>query len=142
MTYLIFVLAAIALLAGFIVLTWYEGRRSSRVLHHHRSRLDSVVSRALFITKHVDLAAYLRDEARRLAENGGHIALHLTLRAVRSVERLLTRLVRHLRSRAETDREPRETMRDFVKTLSHLKGQLETTRPVREAQLSKISRLG
>ena len=143
MPQLIFVLVALALLAGFVALTWVENRRGARVLAHHRARLDSHVSRVQFIAQHVDLAFFLREELSRLAHESGHLLAHLSLRFVRALERLLTRLVRHLRSQREITMPPRETMRDFVKTLSDLKGELNTTRPVREADaFTEISQIG
>jgi len=44
--------------------------------------------------------------------------------AVRAVERLLTRVVRYLRTRQAVDAQPRGTTREFVQQLSEFKGQL------------------
>ena len=129
MTYLISIGITLALLAGFVVLTGYETRRGVRVLGAQRSNLDRHVERLVFIFDHVDLSAFLRDEIRRLISRLGHDLAHLSLQVVRSTERLLTRLVRHLRSRNAVDPAPRESTREFVKTLSDFKGRLKATHP-------------
>lgn len=76
--------------------------------------------------------AFVREEVRRLAARISHDLAHLSLQAVRTTERLLTRLVRHLRSRHTIDTidtVPRENVREFVKTLSDFKSQLKGTHP-------------
>lgn len=129
MTHVVFLLLALALLAGFLILSWYETQRGVRVLASSRARLDRSIARIEFILTHVDFAMFLRDELRRLLESAGHRVAQLSLELVRAVERLLTRLVRHFRTRSAADQAPRESVREFVKTLSDFKGQLETTRP-------------
>ncbi len=132
MANLVLILVTLALLCGFIALTWYEDRRSTRVFAAQRARLDARVSRLEFIIEHVDLSAFLRDEVRRIAARVGHDIAHLSLQAVRFTERLLTRLVRHLRVHEEIDLTPRESARPFVKTLSEFKDRLKAAQP--EAQ--------
>lgn len=127
--YLIFILVTSALLGGFFVLTAYEARRSVRLFSSQRARLDRNVERVEFVLGHVDLGAFLRDEVRRLISRGGHGLAHLSLQAVRATERFLTRLVRRLRSRQEETIAPRESTREFVKTLSDFKNNLKETRP-------------
>ncbi len=129
MAYLIFILSTFALLVGFFVLSGYEARRGVRVFAPERARLDENVERAEFILAHVDLAAFLREECHRLAGRIAHDVAHLSLQTVRSVERFLTRLVRRLRVQRAIDSEPRESTREFVKTLSDFKGHLEITHP-------------
>lgn len=129
MAYLIFILASLALLAGFFALTWYEERRGARVCADVREDLDRRVARVEFILAHVDLAAFARDEVRRAASRIGHDVVHLSLQAVRAVERLLTRLIRYFHTRHAVDVAPRETARPFVKTLSDFKDRLKATRP-------------
>ncbi|MFZ3043974.1 MAG: BREX system ATP-binding domain-containing protein [Minisyncoccia bacterium] len=129
MAYLIFLLATLILLAGFFVLTQSETRRGMRFFEPQRARLDRNVERAEFILQHVDLGAFLRDELRRLAARVSHDVAHLSLQAVRATERLLTRLVMHLRSRHTVDTAPRENVREFVKTLSDFKSGLKATHP-------------
>lgn len=129
MAHLILVIAAVALLAGFFALTRYEARRGIRFYAPQRERLDQSVERIEFILAHVDLGEFLRSEIRHLVSRIGHDAAHLSLLAVRFVERLLTRLVRRLRADPEVDTAPRETAREFVKTLSDFKDNLKATHP-------------
>ena len=129
MGHLVFILASLALLWGFVALMGYEARRGIRVFAGQRDRLDRNVERAEFILRHVDFGAFAREEMRRIAERVSHDAAHLSLQAVRAAERLLTRLVRHLRSRRADDVAPRENARAFVKTLSDFKGQLKASHP-------------
>jgi hypothetical protein len=124
---LIFILISLALLIGFFALTSYEARRGSRVYAGGRARLDASIERAEFILTHVNLGVFLRDEIRHLAGRMGHDLIHTTLVVVRAVERLLTRLVRRLRTHPEVDTAPRETAREFVKVLSEFKDNLKAT---------------
>lgn len=126
MGYAIFILIALALLAGFLVLTEYEMRRGTRVFARERDLLDAKVARVEFILEHVDLWAFAREEFLRLAHRFGHDIARLSLEAVRAIERLLTRLVRRLRPHWHLDEAPRETTaRPFVKTLSDFKDRLK-----------------
>ncbi len=130
MAYLIFLLFTIALLGGFLAVTALETRRGVRVFPQQRARLDREAERAAFIIAHVDFASYLREESRRLIERMSHDLVHLSLQTVRAAERILTRLVRRLRTReGSTLDAPRESAREFVKTLADFKGHLEATRP-------------
>jgi len=78
-----------------------------------------------FILENVDLGAFLRDEVRNAANRIGHAIANLSLQAVRATERLLTRVVRYLRVRHEVSAAPRESTREFVKTLSDFKENLK-----------------
>lgn len=129
MGYLAFLLVTLLALAGFFVLVEYEARRGVRVLAAKRAALDGIVDRAVFIWSHVDLVAFGREELRALLNRGSHTVAHLILRAVRLLERLLTRIVRHLRSTAVESEAPRETAREFVRTLSDFKETLGENRP-------------
>ena len=129
MTYLISIFATIALLGGFVMLTSYEARRGVRLFAAPRARLDRNIERIEFVLENVDLGAFLRDEIRRFISRLGHDLAHLSLQVVRATERLLTRLVRYLRSRHAVDTVPRESTREFVKTLSDFKGRLKATHP-------------
>jgi len=126
---LVFILVALALLAGFFALTNYETRRGARFYEEQRSRLDRAIEHMVFISEHVNLAEFLRDEVRHLAGRIGHDTVHVSLVAVRAVERVLTNLVRRLRTHPEVDTAPRETAREFVKTLSDFKDNLKATHP-------------
>jgi len=127
--YLIFILISIALLIGFFVLTWYENKQGVRYLAPRRERLDKQVGRIEFILAHVDFNAFAREELRRFVTQTGHTIAHLTLQAVRAAERLLTRLVRHLRIHHEVEVKPAGETREFVKTLSDFKDRLKDTMP-------------
>lgn len=129
MAHLAFVLAALALLAGFFALARYEARRGTRILAPTRERLDRTAARAEFILTHVDFVAFAREEARRAMHRVWHDLAHVSLRAVRAVERLLTRLVKHLRVAHGVTAAPRESARPFVQTLSDFKDQLKSARP-------------
>lgn len=126
---LLFLIAAIILFAGFFWLTWFEDRRGERFLAPLRVRIDESAERAKFLLEHVDFASFLREELSRLAHKLGHFFAHITLQAVRSVERLLTRLVRYLRARHEEIAPPRENVREFVRTLSDFKDGLKAAHP-------------
>ncbi|MCR4275989.1 MAG: hypothetical protein NUV90_01255 [Candidatus Parcubacteria bacterium] len=133
MGYLVFILIMFALLGGFFVLTNYEARRGVRVFAAHRVRLDHSIERVEFILQHVDFGSFLRTEVRHLIARASHDIAHLSLQAVRATERLLTRLVMHLRSKHAVDTAPLGNVREFVKTLSDFKGGLKATHPeVRE----------
>lgn len=129
MTYLFLILAALALLAGFLALTRYEAKRGARFFASLRTRLDRGIEHVEFILTHVDLGAFLRDEIRGFARRLAHDGAHFSLQAVRAIERFLTSLVRHFRMRQAVDAPPRESARTFVKTLSDFKVHLKTVRP-------------
>jgi hypothetical protein len=130
MTPLILIFAAIVLLAGFLLLTRYEAARGARLFAPLRERLDGEVERALFVAHHVDFNAFVYAELRALAIHVGHFIAHVTLQAVRAVERLLTQAVRYLRHRVATDAGPaRETSRPFVQALDDFKEELKQNRP-------------
>lgn len=137
MANLIFILVTLALLVGFFMLTGYEARRGVRFYAPLRARLDGTVARIEFIVTHVNFGEFIRDELRHLAGRIGHDVAHLSLLVVRAVERLLTRLVRHLRTHPEVDTAPRETAREFVKTLSDFKDGLKATHPDISAPTSR-----
>lgn len=129
MVYLIFILLTLALLGGFFILTSHETVQGLRYYASLRERLDHHVSHIEFILNHVNLAAFVRDEVRHIAERIGHDSVHLSLIVVRAMERTLTRLVRYLRTRQAATVVPRESARAFVKTLADFKGSLKATHP-------------
>ncbi|MCX6790084.1 MAG: hypothetical protein NTV60_00985 [Candidatus Kaiserbacteria bacterium] len=129
MIYLVLVVGTLLLLVGFIVLTEYERAHTVRFFAHEREQLDAFVKRIEFIIENVDLAAFMRDEVHHATNSIGHFFAHLSLQAVRAIERLLTRLVRYLRIQNEESTSPRENAREFVKTLSDFKDNLHATHP-------------
>ncbi len=133
---LIFILITLAFLIGFFSLTSYEAHRGTRFFTPQRVRLDHAVKHIQFILSHVDLGAFLRDEVRRIVAWISHAIVYLSLQAVRTIERLLTRIVRYLRSKHTADIAPRENVREFVKILSDFKGKLKATHP--EPELPKV----
>lgn len=126
---LIFILTALTLFVGFFALTRYEARRGVRFYAQYRDRLDRFAERTEFIVENVNLGEFLRDEIRHFVGRIGHAAVHFSLVVVRAVERILTNLVRRLRTHPAIDEAPRETAREFVKTLSDFKGSLNATHP-------------
>ncbi|MCX6786533.1 MAG: hypothetical protein NTU85_01785 [Candidatus Kaiserbacteria bacterium] len=129
MAYLIFILVSLALLIGFFILSDHEGRHGTRFFARERVRLDEQVERAEFILTNVNLGSFLRGEIRSVIQRITHDVAHLSLQAVRTVERLLTRIVRYLRTQRAIDTVPRENAREFVKTLSDFKDQLKESPP-------------
>jgi len=127
--YLIFIIVSLALLIGFFALTQYEEQHGMRFFAARRERFDRKVARVEFILEHVDLAAFLREEMRRAASLTSHAVVNISLQIVRAVERLLTRLVRYLRTKHAVEVAPRESSRPFVQTLSDFKDRLKATRP-------------
>ena len=126
---LLFILTTFVLLFGFFVLSSYEERRGARFFGGLRTRFDKDVRRVEFILAHVDLGAFALEEMQRILARLGHDIAHFSLRAVRFIERLLTRAVRHFRTERAVDAMPRESARGYVKTLSDFKGRLKATHP-------------
>lgn len=129
MWYLIFILITLAFLAGFLALANREAHSGVRLYADYRSRFDKDVERIEFILAHIDLGAFLHGEIRHLASRIGHNVVHFSLLAVRAVERLLTRVIRHQHAKKEVDAIPVESAREYVKTLSEFKEQLDATHP-------------
>jgi len=126
---LFFLLGTFVLLGGFLGLSSYETRQGTRVWAGKRAHFDTQVERAEFILTHIDLAAFLREEFQHIAKRVAHDIAHFSLQAVRTIERFLTRLVRHLRMERTIDATPHENAREFIKTLSDFKTQLNETPP-------------
>ncbi len=126
---LIFILVSLAILVGFFIVTVYEMRSGMRFFEAERVRFDSAVARTQFVIENVNLGEFARDEVHHLIGRIGHAVVYVSLLAVRSIERLLTRIVRHLRTKPTIDTAPRETAREFVKTLSDFKDNLKATHP-------------
>jgi hypothetical protein len=125
MGHLLFILISTFLLVGFVVLTEYEANRGVRLFATRRERLDEMVARLMYIISHIDFAAFMREEVARAIARVGHDIAHLSLRIVRAVERLLTRVVRYLRVRHSPREASKEQAREFVKTLSDFKENLK-----------------
>jgi hypothetical protein len=127
---LIVLLIALVLLAAFFALTSYETSRGTRLFGGVRGRFDGKVEHALFIYEHVDLNAFVHDEAQAFLLRLSHFLAHFSLQSVRFVERELTRAVRYLRARVASEIAPaRPTERPFVQALGDFKEELKQTRP-------------
>ncbi|MDO8407718.1 MAG: hypothetical protein Q7S95_00570 [bacterium] len=125
-----FILISLGLVVGYSGLLTLESRRGARFFASHRARLDQAVEQGTFIVTHVDFASFAREEAMRFAHRLTHDLAHLSLTSVRILERLLTRLVRHLRAKnTNAYTTPQESTRPFVRTLSEFKGHIKATRP-------------
>lgn len=124
------ILISLALIIAFLAVTDYEAQKGRRFFARERERLDQGVERVLSVVTHVDFGALIREEVRRLLGRVSHDIAHISLQLVRATERLLTRLVRSLRSRyASHSTLDRSSAREFVKTLSDFKAKLKETRP-------------
>lgn len=129
MGYLIAIIVAIGLLLGFVALSDYETRRGARFFAQSRALLDRRVEQIGFIVTHVDFGSFVRSETLRIGGIIGHDIVHFSLQTVRITERLLTRLVRYFRTKHAVDTTPRESTREFVRTLANFKGDLKSTHP-------------
>lgn len=123
------ILAALLLLLAYAGLLVVEARQGVRYFARYRERLDEAARQARFIARHVDFGSFVREETVRAARYLAHESAHLALQAVRSVERLLTRLVRRLRLHPEAPLPPGESARQFVRALSDFRIELSTSRP-------------
>ncbi len=99
MTHLLFTFISIFLFAAFMLLTAQESRKGVRVLAGVRAKLDQRVSQAAFLFQHVDWSGFLAHLLKSSAEHLLHELAHGALIAVRTLERLLTRMVKYLRER-------------------------------------------
>jgi len=115
-------------MAGLFALTGYEAVHNVLLFGPERRRLDSAVDRMEFIFAHVDFKSFVKEVSRSVASRIAHDVAHFSLLAVRATERFLTRIVRHLRTDPASV-QPKESTREFVKTLSDFKDQLKATPP-------------
>jgi hypothetical protein len=99
MTYLLLIIASIALFAGFFGVTVVEARTGTRYFAGVRAKLDKRVARTSFIIKHVDWLEFFTHLVQSFIERVLHDLAHWTLIAVRFLERELTNVVRYLRDR-------------------------------------------
>lgn len=101
MPYLISILIAGLLFFGFLLLTYYEARRGTRLFAGSRYKLDKKVGRMVFLLEHVDWGAFTAHVTKTSLNTLAHDIAHGTLIAVRTVERFLTRAVYSLRRRRD-----------------------------------------
>ncbi|MDO8624079.1 MAG: hypothetical protein Q7R54_01865 [bacterium] len=126
---LVLVGLSILLFVGFLLLTRYEVAHGMRLLATRRMAFDARATHLTFALTHIDFESFLREQVHILSARIAHDIAHLSLITVRVVERLLTRLVKHLRARHGIVAASTATPRAFVKTMSDFKQQLASTRP-------------
>ena len=98
MAYIIAIAIALGLFFGFLLLTRLETSRGARFFGRARAKLDERVGKAAFVVSHVDWSAFTGHLVRTVTARIAHDVAHASLIIVRIVERLLTRMVKYLRS--------------------------------------------
>jgi len=122
MAYLIAIASALALFIGFLLLTRFERARGVRFLEGLRNTVDEKTDKALFVATHVDWSAFLSHFFRTLVARIAHDIAHASLIVVRVLERLLTRIVKYLRStRPQTPSIPEKPRFDMRESLSQFR---------------------
>ncbi len=99
MTYLLLIIASLALFAGFFGVTVVEARTGTRYFAPARAKLDKRVSRIAFVIKHVNWLEFFSHLVQSFIERVLHDIAHWSLIVVRFLERELTNVVRYLRDR-------------------------------------------
>ena len=99
MSNLIFIVSSLILLLGFLLLVYVEARTGKRLLSGIRTALDKKVARASFIRRHIDWAGFTAHVFTQSLERVAHDVIHSILLLVRTIERLLTSIIRTLRER-------------------------------------------
>jgi len=140
MRYLIAILITVLLFAGFMALTSIERRRGTRYFEGERADLDRTVRRAAFVFEHVDFGSFLRHLVVSTLETLAHEIAHLTLLAVRFLERSLTRAVKNLRGRRAVPSEAASVPASaFVTTIATFKHRLRTERKENQAAAEALA---
>lgn len=119
MVALILVLSSIVLFVGFLFLTRFEERRGMRYVPNTREALDAQVNTVSTQVLNTNLSEATAAFLRRLGHRLLHDVAHISLLAVRWVERTLTRAVRSLRAK-RAEQAPSAfvaTMTDFKRDL-------------------------
>ncbi len=134
MAYLVFLLIALVLFVGFVVLTRQETRRGSRYFAAERMQFDADTERFITVFAHADFPTFVKSIVRALIARIAHDAAHGSLIVVRFLERLLTRAVRTLRIHhasvsVSTTASPSS---DFVTAMKDLKQELRNGRKIEE----------
>jgi hypothetical protein len=136
MSYLIFILVALVLFAGFLLVTAHESRRGKRYAAETRASLDAAVDEFTYALSHTDVPTYVKSLVHALVARIAHDAAHAGLLLVRFLERLLTKAVRALRAErvhlieAEKAREASA----FVTQMKDFKDELRSARAEEPAQ--------
>lgn len=129
MPYLISILIATLVFFGFLLLTYYESRRGVRFFATARYRLDKRAARAQFLFEHVDWGAFTAHLTKTSLNTVAHDIAHVTLIAVRAVERFLTRAVSALRRNRERDALPSAGASRLQSGMAYLKQNLRPRGP-------------
>ncbi len=129
MPYLIAVVLSVALFGGFLALLAWEQKRGMRLVAIRRAAFDTRVEQVTLVLTHSDLVPSLETEVRAFGQWFIHEVAHFSLMVVREVERVLTRLVKYLRTRqsAAPVAPLGEPTRAFVKTLRGFKAELRAS---------------
>lgn len=99
MSYLIPIGITAFLLVGFVIFLYVEKKVGKRLFAPLRTRTDSNVSRASFMFSHIDWGGFFGHLAKLSLERVAHDLVHGVLLAVRTVERVLTGMIKTLRER-------------------------------------------
>lgn len=116
---LILVLSSVVLFSGFLLLTRLEERRGIRYFSNARHALDVQVSTIHARVRTTDFGESIALFLRRTGHKVLHDVAHISLLAVRWVERTLTRAVRSLRAKR-----PQQAPSAFVATMTDFKRDL------------------
>jgi hypothetical protein len=129
MLYFFLLLGSLFLFFGFVGLTLVEAKTGVRIFSVLRTRFDHTSSRILYVCTHVDLAAFFFRVSSDAFSASVHAITHASLTLVRTLERTLTRAVRHIRAKNghAPVLPPKETSR-FVRTISYFKQTLRRSR--------------
>lgn len=126
MAYIIAILLSLTLLGAFLALTHYETTHGVRFFGTIRGRFDKKVARAAFIINHVDWPALISHMTKTVLARIAHDIAHTTLIIVRILERVLTRVVKSLRTRRESVDVVRDHKRfDLRASLAQFRSTLE-----------------
>lgn len=137
MAYLVLFVLALVLFFGFLGLTALEGRRGTRFFAPARATFDAKVARVEAALQHVDFSAFAWHLTKDVSGRVVHDVAHVTLIIVRSLERLLTRIVRYMRGKV-APAVPVEGKRSaFVETISYFKKTLRRSKQTPAAEVKE-----
>lgn len=128
-------IAALVLFFGFLLLTGVEKKRGTRFFSRSRAKLDAKVARVDEALRHVDFSAFVWHLAKDIVGRIVHDIAHVSLIVVRSLERLLTRIVRYMRGKVVAQTPTTETRASaFVETVTYVKKTLRRSKQAPEAE--------
>ena len=129
---LILILVAITLFILWIALVRFEVRRGRRFFPRLRAALDGQVMQVTDHAARAEVGAVIATGTRKGLDRVLHDIAHLSLIAVRAVERVLTQTVRSLRTKRAENAAPQapsfaSNMKDFKNELRNGTGAEEPT---------------